>query len=330
MSHPGGTMPSMELETWLLDADPAIRWQVLNDLTDAPSDQVTAERRRVATEGWGRRLLDARGADGRWAAGAWAPAGWSWELGEPQPWSSTLWVLESLYDLGIPPDDPYMAETVALLDVHARWEYEDRPYWSGEVDSCINGRTIRAGAYFGADVSRIVAYCAEDQQPDGGWNCFRLEGDGSVRSSFDSTLAVLEGLLEYEQSTGLSTRELRARGEEYLLERMLLRRRSDGQVVDDAYLRFPFPPRWRYDVLRALEYFRLTGSRPDPRTAEAVQIVRDRRGADGRWPAEYDDPGAVQLDLEAPLGEPSRWNTLRALRVLRWVDDAEAGGAEGS
>lgn len=305
---------------WLLGGDPAIRWQVLQDLLDAPADEVAAERARVEHEGLGAALLAARGDDGLWAGDAWAPAGWSWDLGEPQPWTSTSWVLESLCDLGMPADAPIMAETVALIATNGRWEYHDGPFWDGEVDSCINGRTIRAGARFGADVSAIVAYCAEDQQPDGGWNCFRLEDDGSTRSSFASTLSVLEGLLEHERAMGVSSAAMRARGVEYLLERSLLRGLRSGELVDERFLRFPFPPRWRYDVLRALDHLRLAGVEPEPRMDEAIGAVRARRQPDGRWLAEDDDPGAEQLRLDAPVGEPSRWTTLRALRVLRWFD----------
>lgn len=309
-----------DVTAWLLEGDPAIRWQVMQDLLDAPPDEVAAERARVEHEGLGAALLAARGDDGLWAGGAWAPAGWSWESGEPQPWTSTSWVLESLCDLGMPGDAPVMAETVALIAEHGRWEYHDGPFWQGEVDSCINGRTIRAGARFGADVSAIVAYCVEDQQPDGGWNCFRLEDEGSTRSSFASTLSVLEGLLEHERATGVSTEAMRARGVEFLLERSLMRGLRSGEVVDERFLRFPFPPRWRYDVLRALDHLRLAGVAPEPRTDEAVGVVRAKRQADGRWLAEDDDPGAAQLRLDAPVGEPSRWTTLRALRVLRWYD----------
>ncbi|QCR18854.1 hypothetical protein [Agrococcus sp. SGAir0287] len=309
-----------DVTTWLLEGDPGIRWQVMQDLLDAPQEEVDAERARVAHEGFGAALLAARGDDGLWAGGAWAPAGWSWELGEPQAWTSTSWVLESLCDLGMPADEPVMAETVELIARNGRWEYGDLPFWQGEVDSCINGRTIRAGARFGADVSAIVAYCEEDQQPDGGWNCFRLEGEGSTRSSFASTISVLEGLLEYQQRTGRSTAAMRERGMAYLLERSLLRGLRSGEIVSPSYLSFAFPPRARYDVLRALDHLRLAGLDPEPRMAEAIAIVRSKRQPDGRWLSEYDDPGAVQLHLDAPSGEPSRWNTLRALRVLRWAD----------
>jgi hypothetical protein len=311
-----------DVMAWLLQGDPGIRWQVLQDLLDAPGDVVAAERERVASAGLGAALLAARGDDGLWAGGAWAPAGWSWDLGEPQPWTSTSWVLESLCDLGMPGDAPVMAETVALIAEHGRWEHEGQPFWHGEVDSCINGRTMRAGARFGADVSRIVEYCGEDQQPDGGWNCFRLEHEGSSRSSFASTLSVLEGLLEHEIATGESTATMRQRGMEYLLERSLLRGLRSGEVVSESFLAFPFPPRWRYDVLRALDHLRAAGVAPEPRMHEAVAVVRGKRRADGRWTSEYDDPGAVQLHLDVPVGEPSRWNTLRALRVLRWADAA--------
>jgi hypothetical protein len=307
---------------WLLDSDPAIRWQVLRDLTDAPDDVVAAERARVATEGWGGRLLAARDDDGQWAGGACFPAGWRGSDDGSQPWTSTLPTLVLLKDLGL---DPAAArETIALVRQNCRWEYDDLPFFDGEVEPCINGRTVALGAYFGQEVAGIVQRLLDDQLDDGGWNCWTEHG--STRSSFHSVINVLEGLLAYERATGgdRETAEARRRGEEYLLERSLFRRKSTGDVVDPAYLQFSFPPYWYHDVLRALDYFRDAGGRPDERLTEAIDLVRSKRQPDGRWLLENTHPGAVHLALEDGDGRPSRWNTLRALRVLRWYDGAEA------
>jgi hypothetical protein len=302
---------------WLLDADPALRWQVLRGLTDAPPEVVAAERARVAVEGWGARLLAARDADGQWAGGACFPAsGWSREDGG-QPWTATLPTLDLLRLLGLDPASAQARETVALVRRNCRWEYDDLPFFDGEVDSCINGRTVAIGAYFGEDVEPIVGRLLTDQLADGGWNCWAAE-TGSTRSSFDSTLGVLEGLLAHEQATGGTpdTIGARRRGEAYLLERSLFRRRSTGEPVKPEYLALAFPPQWHYDVLRALEYFRQAG-RTDERLADAVELVRGKQQPDGTWLLEHDHPGAVHFVLEE-VGGPSRWNTLRALRVLRW------------
>jgi hypothetical protein len=305
---------------WLLDSDPAVRWQVLRDLTEAPADVVAAERARVATEGWGPRLLAARDPDGQWAGGACFPAaGWSREDGG-QPWTSTLPTLDLLRLLGLDPDTPQARETVALVCENCRWEYDGSRFFDGEVEPCINGRTVALGAYFGEDVEGVVQRLLDDQLDDGGWNCWTEEG--STRSSFDSTINVLEGLLAHERATGgtSQTAEARQRGEEYLLERSLFRRKTTGAPVKPEYLQFSFPPQWHYDVLRALDHFREAGSASDERLAEAVALVREKQQPDGTWLLENTHPGATPFAFEDGDGRPSRWNTLRALRVLAWYD----------
>lgn len=311
----------MTVLDWLLDADPALRWQVLQDLQDAPTDVVAAERARVATEGWGARLLALRGPDGQWAGGAFFPADHE-PSGDGQPWTATFFTLLMLRDLGLDPASPVARETVALVRENSRWEHDGQRFFDGEVEPCINGRTVALGAYFAEDVDGIVARLLDDQLGDGGWNCWTEYG--STRSSFDSTINVLEGLLAHERATGGAPEATaaRRRGEEYLLERSLFRRKTTGEVAVPGYLSFSFPPRWHYDALRGLEYFRLVGGAPDQRLAEAVQLVRAKQRPDGTWPLENTHPGAVHFALEDGDGRPSRWNTLRALRVLRWSGQA--------
>jgi len=304
---------------WLLDSDPAIRWQVMRDLTDTPADVVAAERARVTTEGWGARLLAARDPDGQWMGGACFPG-----RGEPptdgsQPWTSTLSALVDLYDFGLDPSTDTAREMTELVARNCRWEYDGSLFFDGEVEACINGRAVTVGAYFGADVDGIVARLLADQLDDGGWNCWTEHG--ATVSSFHSVICVLEGLLEYERATGGSdeVRAARTRGEEYLLERSLFRRKGTGEVVKDAWLMFSFPPRWSYDVLRGLEHFRAADVR-DPRLGEAIELVRSKRQNDGTWLLENTHPGDVHFEMEDGDGKPSRWNTLRAARVLKWWD----------
>ena len=312
----------MTVVDWLLDSDPAIRWQVHRDLLDSPEGVVAAERANVATQGWGARLLALRDPDGQWAGGACFPGDFSWAEMEKsgQPWTSTFPTLALLQAFGIDPAAPAMRETVALVRENCRWEHDGQRFFDGEVEPCINGRTVGIGAYFGEDVSGIVARLLDsDQLADGGWNC--ETENGATVSSFDTTIDVLEGLLAYERAMGGDDRvaAARRRGEESLLERSLMRRLSTGEIVLDSYLEFSFPPQWHYDVLRALDYFRDAGV-ADPRLAEAVDLVRGKRRPDGTWPLENTHRGAVHFTLEDGDGKPSRWNTLRALRVLRWYD----------
>jgi hypothetical protein len=314
-------MTTVTVLDWLLDSDPAIRWQVLRDLVDAPAEDVAAERARVASEGWGARLLLLQGADGQWAGGACFPAeGWRHAEGQGQPWTSTLPTLELLCAFGIDPRADGMRRAVAMVREGCRWEHAGQPFFSGEVEPCINGRTVTLGVYFEQDLGGVVARLLGEQLADGGWNC-EVE-NGSVRSSFHTTINVLEGLLAYERATGGSAASLaaRRRGEEYLLERKLLRRKSTGDVVNPDWLKFSFPTRWHYDVLRALDYFRSVGDAPDPRMAEAIDLVRSKRQADGTWLLENSHRGKVHFELEDGDGRSSRWNTLRALRVLRWCE----------
>jgi hypothetical protein len=311
------TNPGAHID-WLLDSDPAIRWQVMRDLTAQPGEVVAAERARVATEGWGARLLAARDQDGQWAGGALFPA--SAPSGPGQPWTATQWALQLLKDLGLDPDSPAARETVALVRESCRWEYAGERFFDGEVEPCINGRTVGIGAYFGEDVSGIVDRLLTEQMDDGGWNC--EQENGSTRGSFHTTINVLEGLLEYEEATGPAPEltAARRRGEAYLLERRLLRRRSTGEVADAAWTRFSYPTRWRYDVLRGLEYLRCAGVEPDVRVHEAVGLVEAKRDETGRWLLEHTHPGDVHFHMEQQ-GQPSRWITLRALRVLQWAGD---------
>ena len=310
---------------WLLDAedsDPSIRWQVMSDLLDSPESEWEAERARVETDGWGARLLALEGADGLWAGGACFPRDYVWGGDEPgQPWTATMHTLQTLEILGLAPGSVSARRTISLIAENGRWEHDGQRYFDGEVEPCINGRTIETGAYFGVDVTPILDRILEERLADGGWNC--EAENGSIRSSFDTTINVLDGLLAFEKANGMSSAvsEARESGEEYLLERGLFRRKSNRAIVDPHYLEFAFPYYWHYDVLRALDYFRRAGA-PDPRLEEAVEVVRSKREPDGRWLLDRIHPGRVHFTIEGPEGTLSRWNTLRARRVLRWWDGA--------
>ena len=312
----------MTVLQWLLDSDPSIRWQVLRDLVDAPAGVVAEERARVVTEGWGARLLALQGDDGQWAGGACFPANYfdRPHEDEGQPWTSTLPTLQLLRDFGVDPRNERVRRAVAKVREQCRWEHAGQPFFAGEVEPCINGRVVALGAYFDQDVDDVVARLLDEQLEDGGWNC--EAESGSVRSSFATTINVLEGLLAHERATGGSAEAIaaRRRAEAYLLERKLFRRKSTGAVVDPAWLQFSYPTRWQYDVLRALDYFRDTGDPPDPRVDEAIELIRAKRQPDGKWLLENTHPGKVHFTLEDGDGRPSRWNTLRALRVLRWYE----------
>ena len=305
---------------WLLGADPAIRWQALRDLTEAPADEVAAERARVATEGWGARLLGLRRDDGLWDAGT-----------PDTEWISLLALL-MLRDMGLDASSQEARSAIAGVrenaTYHSQGPWHGTPVFAGEVEPCINGRVVAVGAYFGVDVRGIVERLLGEQMADGGWNC--EQENGSTRGSFHTTIDVLEGLLEHARATGGSA-ELTAaleRGQEYLLERRLLRRLSSGTLIDPAFTQFSFPTGWHYDVLRGLEYLRAAEVTPDARVAEAIDVVRSKRDRDGRWSLENPHQSEMvnarvrdlDLDMDEREGRPSRWNTLRAMRVLDWYE----------
>jgi len=304
---------------WLLDSDPSIRWQVMHDVAGASAKEVAAQRARVATVGAGARLLALQGSDGRWGNAAWN-----------RGWNSTMHVLMLLRDLGLDPTSDEARRAVELVRDRVTWkgcgppECDGNAFFAGEVEPCINGQVGAVGAYFGEDVSGLVNRLLGEQLPDGGWNCEAV--NGSARSSFNTTICVLEALLEYELAAARNPQvtKARLRGQEYLLERRLFRRRSTGEVIERdrkggaAWSRFAFPTWWHYDVLRGLDYLRRAGVAPDERMAEAIELVASKRDSEGRWPLEAQYPGVMLIEMDEGAGRPSRWNTLRALRVLNW------------
>ena len=311
---------------WLLAGDPAIRWQVMHDIVGADAATVQAMRARVATEGLGSALLAHQAADGRWGGAAWN-----------RGWDSTMHALMLLREFGLDPAGPEARQALTRVRTQVTWrgcappECDDHPFFAGEVEPCINGQVAAVGAYFGEDVDDLIGRLLGEQLADGGWNCEAERG--STRGSFHTTMCVLEALLAHERANGPSAavREARERGEAYLLDRRLFRRRSTGDVIDrdrklpagvaadaPAFTRIAVPSWWHYDVLRGLDYFRASGRSPDPRMADAINLLESKRGPDGRWVLEHRWPGAMPVDLGEAVGAPSRWVTLRASRVLRW------------
>jgi hypothetical protein len=301
---------------WLLDGDPAIRWQTLDHL-GVPAADVERERSRVADEGWGRRLLDAQDLDGRWASALYSPK-----------WTSTTYTLLLLQLLGLRPGNPQALAGCRQLWAGARFQGGGLTLATTvrEPETCITGMLVRLASFFGYQDEQLdstVTWLLEQQLDDGGWNCAAVRS-GSRHGSFHTTILVLEALLECRRSGigGELTGAISA-GQDFFLRHRLYRSRRTGEVVDTAFTRFPFPPQWHFDVLRGLEHFREAGAGRDPRLSDAVGVVRARRRPDGRWPRHRPYPGRQWFPLEE--AGPSRWATLRCLRVLDWWDAGPLG-----
>ncbi len=299
----------MDVLAWLLDSDPAIGWQTLRDLADATPADVAAARARVAREGLAAEILR-RQHDGG-----------AWHYPDEPTWLPTLFMLQLLRATGADPADPAVVAAMDRLAAGFRWDesFGAKPFFDGEVEPCINGGALAIGGYFGRTSEALAQRLVAEQLADGGWNCDAREGK-STRSSYHSTICVLEGLLAYERAVpSPAVAAARRRGEAYLLERGMFRRRSTGAVANPAFVKPAFPPRYHYDVLRGLDHLRDAGARPDERIADAIRIIEELRRPDGRWLLEASHPDALEVAPGEAIGEPSPWITLRALRVLRWA-----------
>jgi hypothetical protein len=294
---------------WLLDSDPAIRWQVMRDLTGEAPNMIAAERSRIATEGWGAQLLAHQSPAGHWGGGP------KWDL-------ITLYSLVVLKDLGLDPASKQARRMIDRVDKRLVFKpLNNRPYLHGETEPCINGRILGIGSYFKEPNDALANQLLGEQLEDGGWNC---EAPKSRCSSFHTTICVLEGLVDYERAgrKSAAVTKARKRGENYLLERRMFRSLRTGEVIDKRWLRFSFPTFWHYDVLRGLDYLRNAGVKPDGRVDEAIEVVIKRRHQNGRWPLNLLHPEGIPLQMETEVGRASRWNALRALRVLRWYNNS--------
>jgi hypothetical protein len=304
---------------WLLDSDPAIRWQVMRDLTNEAPDAIAAERSRVASEGWGAQLLALQSGAGHWGGGP----------REDPGLLVTLYTLVVLMDLGLEPASKQARKMIDRVDKRLVFKpLKNRPFLRGETEPCINGRILALGAYFKEPNDALARQLLREQLEDGGWNCEAVEPSAkrplSRRSSFHTTICVLEGLLAYERAgrKSAAVTKARKRGEKYLLDRHLFRSLRTGEVIDERWLRFSFPTFWHYDVLRGLDYLRNAGVKPDHRVREPIEMMINRRHQNGRWPLNLLYAERIPLEMETAVGSASRWNTFRSLRVLRWYSNS--------
>lgn len=305
-----------EVTSWLMDGDPAIRWQALRDLQEAPAKRWKAEQRHTLNEGWGARLLEFQAPDGSWGGGIYSPK-----------WISTTYTLLTLIALGIPRDHSTAQKAAALVLDKQLGSTCDKTFMLNlaACDRCIVGMDLSIAAYFGlcdARVEAILENLLTERMPDGAWNCRRNRKPQPHHSSFNTTFNVLEGLREWLETT--PKHELRndvlnaeKRALEFALEHRLYKSHKTGNIIHTNFTKLSYPHRWYYDVLRGLAYFARVNASHDERLQDAMELLNSRRSPDGRWPVQHKHPAKVFFDMEK-VGGPSRWNTLRALRVLKW------------
>ncbi len=311
--------PDQTIIDWLLDSDPAIRWQVMRDVLHKPEKEYAIERSKISHEGLGAQLLSQQHPDGSWSGVAWNHG-----------WNSTFHVLTLLREFGIDPSGDSAVHALKLVRDNVTWkgcgpeECDQNSFFEGEIEPCINGQVAASGAYFGQDVQGIIERLLSEKLADGGWNCDAEFG--STRSSFNTTIDVLEGLLEYENFVGgdATVKSARLRGQEFLLERQLFKSKSTGKAIEhdrkggSSWTDFAYPNWWHYDILRGLDYLRQAGVRHDERVNNALEIVLSKRKSDGRWNLDVFYPGDMLVELDSTAGQPNRWITLKSLRVLDW------------
>lgn len=315
-------LPSDSSTQWLLSGDPAIRWQTLRDLFGSSEETAERERRRVSRYGWGVRLLARQDSEGAWAGGQSSDGG----LYSPK-WTSTTYTMLLLRDLGLLPSRRTRTSCKLLLEEGLQKDgginYGVWAKWRGRNETCVTGMVLSILSCFEYDDARldtVAGHLLEQEMPDGGWNC--RYPDGATHASVHTTISVLEALRHYELYRGRQLRAVRAaqrRGREFLLIHRLFRSHRTGEIIKPVFTQFSFPPRWHYDILRALDYFQAVDAPYDQRLSDALDIVRQSRNANGRWPLQNRYRGKTYFEMER-LGAASRWNTLRALRVLNWCE----------
>ncbi|MBI5352863.1 MAG: terpene cyclase/mutase family protein [Chloroflexi bacterium] len=309
-----------ETISWLLKGDPSIRWQVQRDLLNTSPAKFESERRKIAKEGWGARLLSLQDADGKWGGGIYGPK-----------WTSTTYTMLTLKLLGLPPNNPQAKQACKIfLDkgIYMDGGINFFSYSLKYSETCVTSMILALLAYFRYPdeyLHSIASYLIDQQMPDGGWNCESYKG--ATHSSFHTTISALEGLYEYQCTYPEMKKQIskvRERGHEFLLAHRLYKSHRTGKVFDAKMTTMPFPPRWKYDFIRALDYFRACDAPRDERMSDAIELLRKKQKKDGLWPMNSGMSGLKYFDLEA-AGQPSRWNTLRALRVLNWWNENAEG-----
>jgi len=307
-------MPNDETIHWLLKGDPAIRWQVMQDLLDTPDSEIESERAKTTRQGWGAQILAKQESNGQYGGGIYSPK-----------WISTTYSLLLLRRIGIPAETPQLQLSCRLLFDKGLYNDGGINYFKSLncSETCVTGMILSILSYFqypDARIRSLVDYLLREHLPDGGWNCRRYRGD--THSSFHTTISVLEGLHEFQLANPYLFEKINAvqrRAIEFLLKHQLYRSHNTGKVVDLKITRLSFPPRWRYDILRALDYFQSAHIPYDPRMKDALDVLQRKQLKDGRWPLQQRYSGRTFFEMEE-VGKPSRWNTLRALRVFKWFD----------
>jgi hypothetical protein len=306
-------MTNNEIISWLLEGDVSIQYQTHRDLLDTDKPNL---RKKIESEGWGLQFLSYRQQNGHWGRGFYQPK-----------WTSSHYTLLDLKNLNIPTNNKSIRETLNII-------FENEKGADGGIlpigtikksDVCVNGMVLNYSSYFHTKeelLKSIVDFLLSEEMSDGGFNC-QSNRKGAVHSSLHSTLSVLEGISEYERN-GYSYRlnelkNAKLKSQEFILMHRLFRSDRTGDVINPNFLKLYYPSRWYYDILKALDYFRVSKVKYDKRMDDAINVILEKRTVDGQWKLASKHPGQTHFEMEKS-GKPSRWNTLRVLRVLRHFD----------
>ncbi|HLP15689.1 MAG TPA: hypothetical protein VK470_05490 [Bacteroidota bacterium] len=294
---------------WLLDGDVAIQYQVYRDLLHSDKRRL---QDRIAREGWGARFLSFRHDDGHWGGGFYV-----------HKWISTHYTLLDLKNLSIAPRQKDIRSTIQKIAREQKGSDGgiNPSRGSTKSDVCVCGMFLNYASYFGADedgLRSVVDFILSQHMADGGFNC-RSNYTGATHSSLHTTLSVIEGIREYAcngytyRLADLKKAEEASR--QFILLHRLFRSHRTGEIINKNFLMLSHPSRWKYDILRALEYFYFSGVKYDERMADALNVLVKKQRSDLKWPLQAKHSGRTHFDMER-TGEASRWNTLRAMRVL--------------
>ena len=310
-------MNNQQIIDWLLEGDVSLQYQVWRDLLGADKKKLQS---RIANEGWGNKILSKRNSDGHWGDRFYQPK-----------WISTHYTLLDLRNLNLPSNNEIVQETIELVlqnNMADDGGIRLGPSTSQHSDVCVNGMFLNYASYFKTPEKKlhsIIDSILNEIMPDGGFNC-RTTRSGAKHSSLHSTISVLEGFVEFQKAGYRYRKEeiLSAQKSsiEFILVHQLFLSDKTGHIINKDFLKLTYPCRWKYDILRAMDFFQYAGIERDHRMKATIDVLKTKRNKEGTWNMQAAHSGQVHVNMEK-AGQPSRWNTMRVLRVMKHFEIEE-------